>query len=419
MKTIILLSILLSFAFIASSQEYPKLELNELIDEALENNLELKAQSYQIEVAEAKVPQAKSLDNPELTFRLMEMQGLKTNEAMWANVELIQMFPFPGKLSSMGQVANIAARISQQEYNEKSVEVIMRVKSSFYELWYIQKALALNDENKKLLQQFIEIARLQYSVGKVTQQDVLKAQVELIKFENERLTLEQKETGMLAMLAQLLNRNISEFTGEAIAPDTIKFNVDISQVQEAALKRCSRLRSDSLMVEQDREMLHLAKLEYLPDFKLGVEYVTSPMTGFRGWSLAAGISLPFSFWTLGKANARVEEANANIKKSTAMYNDERNMLLSKVKDYYTKAVSLKHQYDLYRESILPQSEQALNVTLTNYQTGRTDFLMLIDSYRMLIMFKMEYLMKRMEFEQTLADLEKEIGCRDIEEVLSN
>jgi outer membrane protein TolC len=277
----------------------------------------------------------------------------------------------------------------------------------------------LNKENSQLLRQFIEIARIQYTVGNATQQDVLKAQVEFAKLENDRLTLEQKETGMLAMLAQLLNRNISEFTGQAVAADTLQFNVDISQVQEAALKRCSRLRSDSLMVEQEREMLHLAKLEYLPDFKLGVEYVTSPMTGFRGWSLSAGISLPFSFWTLGKASARIDEANAEINKSTAMYNNERNMLLSRVKDFYTKAVSIKRQYDLYRGSILPQSEQALSATLTNYQTGRTDFLMLIDSYRMLVMFKMEFLMKRMEFEQTLADLEKEIGCRDIEDILSN
>jgi outer membrane protein TolC len=399
------------------AQEKPKLELNELIDEALEKNLELQALNHSIEAAQAKIPQAKSLDNPELTFRLMEMQGLEPNEAMWATFELMQMIPFPGKLTSMGKVADIEARRSQQEYNEKSVEVIMRVKSAFYELWYIQQASKLNDENTRLLKQFIEIARLQYSVGKVTQQDVLKAQVEFAKLENERLTLEQKEIGMLAMLAQLLNRNISVFTGETIATDTIFFDLDIFQIQEYALRNCSKLRGDSLMVERDKTMHKLAKLEYLPDFKLGVEYVSSPMTGFKGWSLAAGITLPFSFWTLGKTNARVEEATANVKKSTAMYNDERNMLLSRVKDYYTKAVSLKHQYELYRESILPQSEQALNATLTNYQTGRTDFLMLIDSYRMLVMFKMEFLMKRMEFEQTLADLEKEIGCRDIEEIL--
>jgi hypothetical protein len=41
------------------------------------------------------------------------------------------------------------------------------------------------------------------------------------------------------------------------------------------------------MVEKDKAMHQL-------------EYVSSPMTGFRGWSLAAGITLPFSFWTLGK-----------------------------------------------------------------------------------------------------------------------
>ncbi|MBU2636638.1 MAG: TolC family protein [Bacteroidetes bacterium] len=416
MKTIIwLLLIFLQLNLIA--QEKPKLILEQLIDEALNNNLELQAFSETVKASEAKIPQMRSLDDPELTFRLMEMPGLKPNEAMNANIELMQMVRFPTKISTEARIAELEANRAQQLYNEKSVEIIMKAKSAFYELWMAQQSLELNRVNSELMKQFLQIAQTRYAVGKISQQDVLRAQVEIAKLEKERLGFSEMEEAALAMLASLLNKNISDFTGTATAPDTIFFDLDIKQIQVYALKNCSKLRSDSLMVEKDKAMHKLATLEYLPDFKVGVEYVSSPITGFRGWSLLAGVSLPFSFWTLGKANARVEEASANILKSTAMYKDERNMLLSKVREYFAKSNSLKSQWELYQNNIIPLAERTLQVTLTNYQTGQTDFLMLLDAYRMLVMEKMEQIMTRMKFEQTLADLEKEIGCRDIEEVL--
>lgn len=416
MKTIIWL-FLISLQINLFAQEKPKLILEKLIDEALVNNFELHAYSEAVKAAEAKIPQMRSLDDPELTFRLMEMPGLKPNEAMNANLELMQMIRFPSKISTETKMAEIEANRAQQIYNEKSVEIIMKVKSAFYELWMTQQNLELNGENTELMNQFLQGAQTRYAVGKISQQDVLRAQVEIAKLEKQRLGFSDMEEAAFAMLASLLNKNISDFNGVATAPDTIFFDTDIKQIQEYAVRNCSKLRSDSLMVEKDKEMHKLAKLEYLPDFKLGVEYVSSPMTGFRGWSLSAGISLPFSPWTLRKANARVEEASANFLKSTAMYKDERNMLLSKVREYFAKANSLKTQWEINRQNIIPLAEQSLQVILMNYRTGQTDFLMLLDTYRMLVMEKMEQIMTRMRFEQTLADLEKEIGCRDIEEVI--
>ncbi len=413
----LLFALLVIFQTTLIAQVKPILKLEDLIDEALVNNFELESFAQIVNASEAKIPQMRSLDDPELTFRLMEMPGLKPNEAMYANLELMQMIRFPSKISSETKMAELEASRAQQIYNEKSVEIIMKVKSAFYELWAAQQNLELNRSNTELMKQFLQIATTRYSVGKISQQDVLRAQVEIAKLEKERLGFSDMEEAALAMLASLLNKNISDFNGVATAPDTIFFDFDIKQIQEYALKKCSRLRSDSLMVEKDKEMHKLAKLEYLPDFKIGVEYVSSPMKGFRGWSLLAGVSLPFSFWTLGKANARVEEASANILKSTAMYKDERNMLLSKVREYFAKSNSLKSQWDLYQQNIIPLAEQSLRVTLTNYQTGQTDFLMLLDTYRMLTMEKMEQIMTRMKFEQTLAELENQIGCRDIEEVL--
>ncbi|MDI6805008.1 MAG: hypothetical protein QME58_14425, partial [Bacteroidota bacterium] len=78
MKTIIwLLLIFLQINLLA--QEKPKLILEQLIDEALNNNFELQSFSKAVEAVEAKIPQIRSLDDPELSLRLMEMPGLKPN----------------------------------------------------------------------------------------------------------------------------------------------------------------------------------------------------------------------------------------------------------------------------------------------------------------------------------------------------
>jgi cobalt-zinc-cadmium efflux system outer membrane protein len=144
--------------------------------------------------------------------------------------------------------------------------------------------------------------------------------------------------------------------------------------------------------------------------------MTEPMGSFVGWSVSAGITLPFAPWTLGKANARVDEANAAIVRSNASYTSTRNMVASNTKGLYYKASGAKKQLDIYNSEILPQAKQSVQASLTAYQTGRTDFLMLIDAYRTLVNLSKEYFMTRMQFEQTLAELEREIGTQNLSDV---
>jgi outer membrane protein TolC len=63
--------------------------------------------------------------------------------------------------------------------------------------------------------------------------------------------------------------------------------------------------------------------------------------------------------------------------------------------------------------ILPQAQQSLKASITAYQNGRTDFLMLFDAYRTLVELSMESLMVRMQFEQAVAELERQVGVPDI------
>ena len=391
----------------------PILLLNDLVAEALRNNPEILASLHQVDAVHAKVGQAGSLDDPELTYMREEMPGFRWNEASMQKIELMQMFRFPSKLSKETEIAEINAEHSHHEHYEKELEIVARLKSAYYELWFVQQSLALNQENVRLLQQFVSIAKTKFGVGDASLQDVLKANVELAKLENQETMFQQQEQSAKSMLISILNRQPNDTLGVASLTDSVVFTLSLDTLRQLALRSRPMLLHDSLAVEESRAMLSLSKSEYLPDLKLGVQYVTAPMGDFRGWSIIAGISLPFAPWTLAKANSRVEEATATISKSSATFNASRNMVLSNVGDLYYRAQSAKQQINSYRTTILPQARQSLKASITAYQNGRTDFLMLIDAYRMLVEFSMESLMVRMQCEQAVSELERQVGVPSI------
>jgi outer membrane protein TolC len=85
------------------------------------------------------------------------------------------------------------------------------------------------------------------------------------------------------------------------------------------------------------------------------------------------------------------------------------MVAGNIRDLYYKADAAKKQLDSYRQGILPQARQSLSASLTAYQNGATDFLMLMDAYRTQVNLTKEYFMARMQFEQAVTGIEREIG----------
>jgi outer membrane protein TolC len=412
----ILASLLLFSVRVFAQGSADTLHLNDLVREALRNNPELKALEYNRDAMEVRVDAVGTLDDPELTYMREEMPGFRWNESMMQRIELMQMFPFPGKLSTKTEIAEIQAEHAHHEHMEKANEVLAKLRSAYFELWFAQQSLILNRENARLLQQFTKIAQTRYGVGETPQQDVLKAFVEIAKLDNQLVILRQQELAMKSMLQALLNRPASDTLGIAFVPNGEMYLPLLDTLHYLAQRFRGMLLHDSLSVIESEKVLSLAKKEYLPDFKVGLEYVRRPFEGFRGWTVSAGINLPFAPWSLSRNAAMVEEASISIEKSRETLKNSRNMIRSAINELYLRGQSLKKQLANYTKVIVPQTEQTLRASMIAYQTGRTDFLMLVDSYRMLVELSMEKLMLRMQFEQTIAELKREVGYGGIFEI---
>ena len=83
--------------------------------------------------------------------------------------------------------------------------------------------------------------------------------------------------------------------------------------------------------------------------------------------------------------------------------------MQEVKDLLVQATSQKELIDLFRDDIIPKSDQTLRVSMSAYEVGKTDFLQLIDNWRQLLRFQIAYQRLESQLQQTIASLDRVVG----------
>src|SRR3989338_1755110 len=109
------------------------LSLDTLIKEAKDNNPDILAAKKRWEASLAKIPQAKSLENPTIgiAFEKIPRGTLKLDKTMSEDrmLSFAQFFPFFGKLPLKGKIAMVESQMFAAEYKNKELEVINQVKN--------------------------------------------------------------------------------------------------------------------------------------------------------------------------------------------------------------------------------------------------------------------------------------------------
>lgn len=384
--------------------------LAQFVQQALQNNPALQASRLRVQGAEARVPQAAAWDDPQAGVEFYATPVSSANpfkDGMETDYFLQQMIPL-GKKSPMEDAARANVRIVEERSAGIERNLIAQVKTAYAMLYAAQHRLDVNAENERLLSQIVESARGKYSVGLSSQSDVLKAQVELAKLANERSSIEQELRAAEAMMNAL--RAVPGATPVPRVTDIAirEFPETLEQLQQKALENRPELAAMRYEIEMNRAELAASQRERIPDLMLKGTY-KQMREGTDLWAAMIGINIPLAPWSFGKYSGKTEENEVNIRTGELDLADMRNMAASDVRDAWFRTRSRLEQVQRYRDAILPQAEQTLQSTLVSYQTDKTDFLSLLDSYRMVQMLRMEYYMLVAEYLTSYAALERAVG----------
>ena len=394
--------------------------LEALVAEALEMSAELAALAELIRAAEASAAPAGALPDP------MGSVGL-TNVPVWSIdldetpmsgivLGLSQSVPARAKRRLRRRAVEQEAEALRARYEDRRNDLVRRVKQAYIELQYLDEALVIVEENKRLAEDFLATAEARYATGKGLQQDVFRAQVRLSRMIDMLVVLRQGRAGAATRLNKLLYR-------PAGGPVPTLSRVSLSELGLSGVSLGARAEAENpelkerrVRVEQAGTRESLAAAGIRPDLNLGVSYrirQSVPMDPVRGedfWSASVGMSLPW-IYRKEKVDQEVEAGTARRVAAELDLEAVLNELVARIEGLVIDTVRENEQIALLETGLLPQAEGALASSRAAYATGQVEFLTLLDNQTNLYNLELQRVRLIADHEADLAELEYAVGGR--------
>ena len=409
---------LLSVGAISAAQEsgnQKALNMPEAINEAIAKNPEIVTLRERVQAMRARAKQASYLDDPEISIQFGGVPLANPTSLSRADSNMFgirQKFPFFGKLGLKEKIAVQETKIMEEELRAKEREIISMVKMTYADLFMAQKMIEISREQLEIMRSLIRATEVRYQVGQVTQQDVFKALLEQSEIMNQLIVAEQERKASEVRLNALVNRSPQvpiEVPAELAVPQP---SLMAPSLVEIAMTSRPELRGAEREIDKAERMYELAdKDRKFPDFMVGWDYWWMPTDEMvkNRYGAMFNIMIPFSPWTQGKHNYEVEEALTEIRVAKAKRESMRNMTVRQIGESLAKVDAFKRSVTLYKEGLLSQAELSFRAAMSAYQTGRVEFVMLLEAQRALREARMGYYRAQVSLVQNLADLERAVG----------
>lgn len=390
----------------------PPITLGALLDAVDRVNPLLEAARATARAATAMVPGARRPPDPQLQVGWMnyEIPGFRPMDVLgMTQLQVMQMVPVAGKLRLAGDASAARADASAARVAGVSYDLRARTAMAFYDLYATDGGLRVAHDTRRLLEDVVAIAARMYEVGDGRQADVLRADVELARMDEDIIRMGAMRTAMVARLNALRLAPDDSAVGEPRVP---VFPADLPALDSLTrLADAGRpmLRAAALDVRAAEATSELARREIWPDLQVGVQLgrqggAMGPQT--MG-SVMIGASLPVF---AGSRQMKMrDEAEAMRAMADADLASMRAETHGAIGEAYANLGRARRLALLYRKTVLPQAEATVTSSLAAYRVGSVNLMTLLDAQMTLNRYRQELFTLEADEGKAWADLEMLTG----------
>jgi cobalt-zinc-cadmium efflux system outer membrane protein len=354
--------------------------LERLVAEALVKNPDVAVSQGAAEAANFRIAPARTLPDPFLSLNYQndgKQFTLGTRDMTFLGAMISQPLPWPGKLHLAGEIAGSEAKQVESAVLGRSRRAVeARVRRAYYE-WQVARALLdLVGERRSAWRQIEGVVRERYAAGLAVQQDLLRAQVEILRLDEESAL---KTAALAARLADL-NRAVGRPQDSPIEnakPLELDASIpELSRILDAVREESPELAGEEAGIAADRFRVDLAKKDFLPDF------VASAGPMYRGgldpmWQVGLGISLPI--YSGSRQRNRLRGAQAALRSVQAQLASTGQELELRTRERYETLKGVFLAAQIYRDGVIPVDQLSLESALASYRTGKIPFITVLDA----------------------------------------
>lgn len=403
----------------------PELTLPQALRIAVDSNPGLAEMRARAQAAVEVPSQLGTLPDPKINLNALNLpvDSFSRSQEPMTQIQLgvSQSFPFPGKLGLRREMASHEADAASHSVDEARLRLLRDVKKAWWELVYLDRAIAIIENNVVLIDQFIDIANTKYSVGKGLQQDVLLGQVERGRLRDRMLQLQGMRGVVVARLNALLGRPQHEAVRlPARIDETLPALAGPEPFLQESLQQRPLLTATASRLKAAEASRDLAQKSFYPDFTLAANYGLRDGQNPDGsqrddfFSIMLSVDIPL-YWGRRQSPLLRQRSAELIGWNHTLLNT-RNLVEAEIQAAWYAFQQARDQSALFGTGIIPQSRQTVESMRAGYQVNKVDFLNLVQSQISLYNFEQQYWRALTQARQALAELAAASGREYIDEI---
>ncbi len=382
------------------AQQPARLTLQQALELAEKQNLDLAAARRRRDVSLAGVRIARQIPNPTVNFTALRDTP---HEGLFFN----QPIELGGKRSHRMEVAHQEGRLTDVEISALSRQVRRETRLAYYRLAFARAESDRLAQVLGLARRLKQIAQERFEAGAVPQLEVIQGELEVSRAEAESKIAAQVEKVALSELNALLNESsgtpweLAEALAELPPSYSIADLIQRAYATNAALEHLAQEQK----VEQSRRALLKAQRVPNLELELGTDFNSPP--DFRvGPRSQIGLTIPLFTRNQGEiaqslANERVLEGEAEA---------TRRSMAGRIESAILGLNAQRTRVEIYRQTVLPTARQLERMSEESYRAGKSSLLVVIEAQRNVREAERGYLEGLLGAHNAFAVLEETVGA---------
>jgi len=368
----------------------PEPALEGLVAEALVQNPDVKALQEALVASRTRPERAQALPDPMVSVLYVnDGWAPSLGEQAMTTLGLMgsQTLPWPGKRGLRERIAQRDVVFPAERLERQRLSVAAGVRRAFWSLAFAEESLGVLREQEEVWKEAEGVARARYAVGQGAQQDVLRAQVEITRFEQLRAEQEADIESRLAELSRLVGRDVPR---DAVAGARLALRPEprsLATLQAQAEATLPELRAGAAGVEREQLAIDLARRDFKPDLTVQAGYMNrgglDPM-----WQAGVGVNLPLF---RGRRHAAVAEAEAGRRAAALQVDAVRAQIRFRTREREAQLRAAERMATVYADGLIPQAQLSYEASIASYQAGKVPFLTVLEALSTLYRDRIDHL----------------------------
>ena len=380
-------------------QDVKKVYLNQAIDAALENNIDLQAAKLERNIAKNNIKTANRLQNPSFdAFYFLGAAGSSEPKQLGVseNIEI-------AKRKARKNLAESNLKLVEKNIDYTIFDLKMDVREAYINLVEAKSILDTLEQQEELQEELLKIAKVRVKNHNAPDIDVIQAEIALNQMITQVNSARVNVKKALSDFNKVINNpdNIVYDSMDNIFSEENNFqemmtpppNFDFPSFDEI-VQNAIRNRYDIQIAKQEIDVaeknLTVTARQRIPDIQLtgGYAYQVGSYTdsgNFNNGAYAGAslVNIPLFY----NYSPEIQNAALKLKQAELKYESSKNRAVKDVSAAYDRFLTAADNLNHYEKKIITGSEELIETSKNSYEAGKSDITSLIvmkQSYKSII-----------------------------------